>query len=345
MKVITRHFHEPVGLFYHGGALLYAVAGYALGVWGLLQDNLWINLGAVLLWGHALVIAAYLIHECGHNTVFRSNANNARLGRFLNWMTGSAYGTFEDIRYKHFRHHMDNDDIIWFECDVFFEKHPRLAWWVERLEWAWIPAQDLLMHAIMMFSAFLIPQRRGQRGRQVTVIAIRWSLFIAVAVFWPKVAIGYALAYLLMMHVLRFMDALQHDYGGYPVLFEENPPSRFGGRKNEQARTFSNPISWNHELPNWLVLNFGFHNAHHLRPTVPWYRLRTYYLEKVSDDPASVVPFREALRMYARHRVFRVRHTGGPFDEAQDVEMTDYLAAARRGELYGGNAVSFLTPF
>ena len=48
-----------------------------------------------------------------------------------------------------------------------------------------------------------------------------------------------------------------------------DPPSRFGGRATEQEHTFSNPLSFKYELPNWLVLNFGWHNAHHLRPTVP----------------------------------------------------------------------------
>ncbi len=121
--------------------------------------------------------------------------------------------------------------------------------------------------------------------------------------------------------------------------------SRFGGRKTEQQHTFSNPISFQYDLPNWLVLNFGFHNAHHLRPTVPWYRLPAYYREHVSDDPASVIPFRQQLKMYARHRVCRVDHQGGPYDDVQDVARDDYLAAGRRGELYGGNAVSFLTSF
>ena len=71
-----------------------------------------------------MTIAAYMIHECGHNTVFRTNKANARLGSFLNWICGASYGTYEDIRYKHFRHHVDNDDAVWFEYDKFFRRHP-----------------------------------------------------------------------------------------------------------------------------------------------------------------------------------------------------------------------------
>ena len=99
MSGIYSAFHEPRGLWYHGGALLYGLGGYILGLFGLFSPNSWVNFGAVLLLGHAMTICAYMIHECGHNTVFRSNEANARLGRFLNWICGTSYGTFEDIRY------------------------------------------------------------------------------------------------------------------------------------------------------------------------------------------------------------------------------------------------------
>ena len=68
------------GLYYHGGAVLYAVLGYGLGLAGLMSSHLWVQLPATLLLAHAMVIAAYMVHECAHNTVFRENAHNARLG-------------------------------------------------------------------------------------------------------------------------------------------------------------------------------------------------------------------------------------------------------------------------
>ena len=88
------------------------------------------------------------------------------------------------------------------------------------LEWFYIPAHDLVMHFIMVFTSFIIPERRNQRARNVTVILIRGGIFMTAAVLFPKVAILYAVAYLLMMHVLRFMDALQHDYPYHATLFE-----------------------------------------------------------------------------------------------------------------------------
>jgi fatty acid desaturase len=345
MNALYQYFHEPQGMYYHGAALLYGVGGYALGLYGLFSGNPWVNAGATLLLGHAMTICAYMIHECGHNTVFRSNEHNARLGRFLNWICGTCYGTFEDIRYKHFRHHMDNDDSVWFLCDEFFARHPKLAEWVKFFEWFYIPAHDMVMHFITVFTAFIIPQRRDQMTRNVLVILVRGGIWFTVLFLYPKAALLYLVSYLIMIHILRFKDGLQHDYDGNPVLFEENPPSRYGGRATEQAHTFSNPECLSRDWPNWFTLCFGFHNAHHKRPTVPWYRLPAYHREQFGTDPARVIPLKSQLKMYHRYRVQRVLHRGGEWDDLPTPWEEEYLARARAGKMYGGNAVSFLNSF
>ena len=345
MNVILKKFHEPQGLFFHGAAVLYAIGGYVLGCLGLFSSNGWINAGATLLLGHAMVIAAYMIHECGHNTVFRSNTANAHLGRFLTWICGSSYGTFEDIRYKHFRHHMDNDDAVWFVYEDYFERHPLLVKMIKFCEWFYIPAHEFVMHFIMVFSAFIIPQRRSQMLRNILVILVRGGLFFSVLIFYPKVALLYVVAYMLMLHVLRMKDSVQHDYGSNPSLFAEDPPSRFGGRKTEQDHTFSNPDCLKYDWPNWFTLCFGFHNAHHKRPTVPWYRLPAYHREQFGDDPTQVIPLRTQLKIYHKYRVVRVNHEGGEWDDLPEPMQEEYLGRARAGQIYGGNAVSFLTSF
>jgi len=345
MNSVNKFFQEPQGLFFHGAALVYGVGGYVLGLLGLFSENLWVNAGATLLLGHAMTISAYMIHECGHNTVFRDNENNARLGRFLNWICGTSYGTFEDIRYKHFRHHMDNDDSVWFLCDEYFEQHPRLVQWIRFLEWFYIPAHDMVMHFITLFSAFIIPQRRDQRLRNFIVLVIRGGIFFSVLFLNPKAALLYLVAYMIMMHILRFKDGLQHDYEGNPTLFEENPPSRYGGRPTEQAHTFSNPECLSYDWPNYVTLCFGFHNAHHKRPTVPWYRLPEYHREQFGADPAFVIPLSSQLKMYHRYRVQRVTGSGGELDDLPTPWESEYLERARAGKMYGGNAVSFLNSF
>jgi len=150
---------------------------------------------------------------------------------------------------------------------------------------------------------------------------------------------------MIMMHILRFKDGVQHDYDGNPTLFEEDPPPRFGGRAGEQAHTFSNPECLSYDWPNYFTLCFGFHNAHHKRPTVPWYGLPAYHRKQFGTDPELVIPFKTQLKMYHKYRVQRVTHSGGDLDDLPTPWEEEYLKRARAGKIYGGNAVSFLNSF
>lgn len=326
----------------YGLAVGYAVGAYALGMAGLFHSSPWINGGATLLLGHGMTIAAYLIHECGHNLIFKRHRDNAKLGRIMSWLCGAAYGTYEDMRYKHFRHHVDNDDIVWFDYEAFFENHPTLTNIIRVLEWFYIPAHDLLMHGVMIFTSFIIPERRNQRLRNVIVILVRGTVFLTIAVLFPKVAILYAVAYMFMMHILRFMDSVQHDYPYTTTLFETSNSPHKGDAEWEQAHTFSNTLSLRFPKLNLLVLNFGYHNAHHENMNIPFYRLPALHAEISGNDAAYVIPFTAQVRLYHRNRVIRIyNHQPGDYPKGKA-----YLRAAQSGTgLVGGNAASFLTSF
>jgi fatty acid desaturase len=337
----TKLLKQPDGIIWHGGAVAYAMTAYAAGFAGLFHGNWLINIPAAVLLAHAMTIAAYMIHECGHNLVFRSIRHNAILGRIMSSLCGADYGTYEDMRYKHFRHHVDVDDVVWFDYEKFFDAHPYVLRMSRFLEWFYIPAHDLIMHFIMVFASFIIPQRRHQWRRNLTVILIRGGVFVTLLVFFPKVALLYAVAYMIMMTVLRFMDSLQHDYPYNLTLFDFDKPPRKGDFAWEQEHTYSNPHSLNHERVNWLTLNFGFHNAHHDDMTIPWYRLPQKHRELFGNDPAAVIPFSAQLKIFHRQRVRRI--TGNHGDETPTGR--EFLHAAQRAEVYGGNAASFLTSF
>jgi len=333
---------DEAGLRYYGVAVSYALVAYLLGFAGLFSESWVLNALATVLLAHAMTIAAYLIHECGHNLVFSSIADNAKLGRALSWLCGAAYGTYEDIRYKHFRHHVDNDDVVWFSYDEFFEQHPFVTRITRVLEWFYIPAHDLIMHFVMVFTSFIIPQRRNQRLRNVIVIVIRGGLFTAALIFVPKVAALYVIAYLIMMHILRFMDAVQHDYPYSTTLFETSRAPHKGDMEWEQEHTFSNPLSVRFPKLNWLTLNFGYHNAHHADMNLPFYRLPALHKELAGNDAAYVIPFSAQLQLYHENRVSRIYNP----QPAGYPKGREYLRIAQSGHgPIGGNAASFLTSF
>ena len=342
MKFITTLFKKPEGPWFYGLALGYSLCAYGLGLSGLFSQNLLINTVSVLALAHGMVIAAYLLHDCAHNSVFRKNSHNARLGSFLTWMVGASYGIYDDIRYKHFRHHVDNDDVVWFDYEAFFKRHPIVYRVTISLEFFYIPAHDLIMHFIMVFSSFFIPQRRHQRMRNVVVIMLRGGVFFTLLWFYPKAAVLYAFSYMLMMTVLRFMDGIQHDYPYHLNLFTQERSERKGDLVWEQVHTFSNVLSFKYQWPNWLVLNFGYHNAHHAKPTTPWYELPRVHRELFGDDPERVIPLWPQLVLFHKYRHYRIFHDA---PDLSDVEGEAFLRAAQQGKVTGGNAASFLTAF
>lgn len=167
----------------------YVIVGYFGGIsLLLLAANPWLLLAGTLLTAHAMVIAAYLLHECGHNTLFRRNEHNARLGRVLNWIAASAYARFEDIRSKHMRHHVDNTDVIAFDHVAFLHRHPRLRRLIEVLEWAYIPALPVMMHWTQILLPFVWESRRHLQGRVLGVVAVRSTIFLLVLAWNPLAA-------------------------------------------------------------------------------------------------------------------------------------------------------------
>lgn len=300
-------FRYPDGPVPNLLALGYAVGGYLLGMGLILAPPLALNLAGTLLLAHAMVIAAYLVHECAHNTVFANNAHNARLGGLLNWLTGACYGDYEDIRHKHFRHHVDRADVVAFDFRTRLARHPRVLALFRALEWAYIPAVEIMMHALVLVLPFVLPQRRARRRRVLTVLALRLALFAALALVSWKVLLFYPLAYLLFLTVMRFMDTHQHTYEIFETLEgARGPEAKRFDAAFEQRNTYSNLVSRRHPWLNLLVLNFGYHNAHHARPTAPWYRLPALHRELYGDATGPVLPFANLLRAYHRYRVPRM---------------------------------------
>lgn len=314
-------------------ALAYVLAGYSLGLAALFADTWLLNALGVVLLTHALVIGAYLVHECTHNTLFVDPRWNARLGAALLWLVGASYGRYEDIRHKHFRHHVDRADVVAFDFRPLLPRYPRLLKFIRALEWAYVPAVDLMMHALVLILPFCFANRRDQRARVLTMLAIRASLFALLAVYSLKALLLYAIAYLLFLHVMRFMDVHQHTYEVWETL--ERPRDRVDERFDrdyEHRNTFSNPVSLRHPWLNLLMLNFGYHNAHHVRPTTPWYRLPSLHAELYGNDLKQLLSFGELLRSYHRHRVPRILHGDAP-----DIPIDD------ERDFVGVVGVSFLT--
>jgi len=290
-------------------ALAYTLGGYAVGVALLTAPHWAANAMGVLLTAHALVYAAYFIHEFAHQAIFRSAEANNRWGVLMSWITGSCYASFAALRRKHMRHHIDRADVVTFDYKAFLRRQPA---WVSKcvlaLEWMYVPAVELIMHAYVMLLPLLKRERAGERPRLLTILAVRAAAFGALGWYAPKALLLYALSYLIMLHVLRFADAYQHTYDAFAVLEDgaDIPNDKLRDREYEQANTYTNVVSVAHPWLNLLVLNFPYHNAHHERPIVPWHDLPALHAQLYPSDYVQVLPMSSLLRGYHRHRIARI---------------------------------------
>ncbi|WP_455198213.1 fatty acid desaturase family protein [Kaarinaea lacus] len=315
-------------------ALLYVLTGYAAGWWLFFTDSILLYPLGVLLVAHSMVIAAYLLHECAHGTIFKDNDWNANLGRVLMWFTGACYGTYEEIRHKHFRHHVDKADVVAFDYRPRLARYPALVKVMQLLEWLYIPALEIMMHLLVIVLPFTMDNRRHKRKHVLTVLAIRAVIFTTIFYIQPVAILLYVVAYLLFLTVMRFMDVHQHTYEIFETLDEpRDARAKQFDRVYEQRNTFSNLISRRYPWLNLLVLNFGYHNAHHKKPTIPWYRLPDLHHQLYGDDQQQMFPFINLLKSYHQYRVPRMLNA----DEG-DIEG---LEKGRR--FIGVDGVSFLT--
>jgi len=334
--LVLNYKFDPLKNFF---AFLFVLFGYAIGIWMLFASNILMNILGVLLTAEVLIISAYLLHELSHGSIFKSSKANQRWGNIMAWINGSCYSTFKEIRDKHIHHHVDRADVLTFNVQKLMSSMPSLARnLIKMLEWAYIPALEILMHFLVIILPFIRPEWHHKRLRLITIVLIRAPLFILMAWISIKAWLLYLLAYGVMLTALRFADAFQHTYD----VFLESDLEKNGGKLNdgklrnrnyEQANTFSNLVSIKYPWLNLFFLNFSYHNAHHEVPLVPWYGLPALHKKMFgSSSELPVVPMSNLLTAYHRHRVARL--------QSDDYGMITNLSA---DTFIGAAGVSFLT--
>ena len=324
-------FRYPDGAWPNRLALGLTFLGWIGGIVLLTLRSWPLNAVGVLLTAQALVYSAYFIHECAHGALFTTARDNDRLGRALSWLNGACTLSYAGLKHKHMRHHVDRLDVV----SVDYRK-ALLRWpaWARRmmlaLEWAYVPAVEFLMRGLVLADVW-----REAPGRTAATLAARIAGFAVLGVISPKALALYALAYILFLHVLRFMDAFQHTY---EVVAAEHADALVAARQYDRAyeneNTYSNLVSVQQPWLNLLTLNFAYHNAHHAKPAAPWHQLPTLHQRLYGRDERQVLPCRTLFATYHRNRVKRVL--------SEDYGLVA-PAGDRAADFLGAVGVSFLT--
>lgn len=318
-------FKYQDGILPNSLAIIYALTGYIIAIYSAAQSSIITNVFSFFLLSHCLIISAYLLHECIHKTLLINNRYNQWLAYLLSWITGACYSEYGCLKQKHMRHHANRVDSLAIDHQDFLKRHRITFEIIEKLEWCYIPAMELLTHLLSIAAPFILPARKHQRTRVIAILIIRLSFFSILALWSWKIIFIYIMAYLVFIRVLGFMDAFQHIYEVRINLDTEKVLPEFD-RDYEESHTWSNLLSKKYQWLNLLVLNFCYHNVHHNRPSEPWHRLPQIHEERYKDKTAPEVLLKKQLEDFHQYRVKRIIEL-----EANDADIN-----------YGAAGVSFL---
>jgi fatty acid desaturase len=326
-------------LFWNGLAIFYILSSYSAGLGLLLLPAGWLNIVGVLLLTHSLTLATYLAHEFMHANVFSRLRWNAFGGNVMLWLNGSCYVRFSELMQMHIAHHTDRIDYCRFNLVAFLDSLPApLRFTFLACEWLYIPSLAFFLRIRLMFAPFRQLKHRRDRIRVVSILLIRSSLFALLGAISIKALLLYLVAYISMIHILRLMDAFQHTYEslpvGVPLPQKFQDVSREEADTYEQANTFSNIVSQQYPWLNLILLNFGYHNAHHADMKCPWYSLPKLDRQLYPYDQSHYIVLRSLIRNYHCFRVSRIYSGQG--------EVLTQNGKPQLDKFYGATEVSFL---
>lgn len=322
-------FKYTDGLWPNTLLLGYGLGASLLAVGGLLSVYSLANAVAVLLLAHVLIIAAYVVHDCMHNSLFKTPRHNRRLARPLLWLLGSGYTPYNVLQQKHIRHHSERMDVLAIDYRQWLKQYPVVNRCVVGLQWAHIPAAEFLTRLLSLAAPLYLEQRKSLRQRLALVLASRVVFFLLLYQIAPMLLLGYWLAMAIMIGVLGFMDAYQHSYTVQMSLDDSRSATPFDANYEEQ-HTYSNLLCRRLPLINLLVLNFCYHNAHHQRVGMPWYRLPALHQHYYETNADCVISLKQQLRDYHCYRQQRIK-----LPEANDLVDAKTLGAAGVSFLVG----------
>lgn len=347
---------DPRGVWHTALVVIYAAA--AVG-WGLscfcsthsLTPSL--AIAAVLAVAHGRSVAAYMVHECAHSSVFVHAEYNSLLGVIMLWLCGSPYVDFEHCKRIHMAHHKDRGDTVSFDYRAELRTLPQPCLSaILALEYCFVPIVEFLIH----LRAGLAPLGLYPLApKEATPLRIRLTALAgvcAVGALWAVLFRGggvralalHSVATALTHKFLSAHDAFQHTYeviadADYATKYTHGPGERTA--QYEESNTYSNLISTRAPLLNLLSLNFGYHNAHHSQPMVPWYKLpalhKKLYGARQYSHP-QVLPFRELAATWLHNRVRRVLD-----EDYGHVAEGDAWSPGRANAFVGSLGVSFIT--
>lgn len=260
------------------GIVLAVLLGGTVTGFILLGDS-WFQLLIAAAVGILLTQFAFLAHEASHRQILTSGPANDKIGRFLaNIVVGISYQWWMN---KHNKHHaMPNTvgkdpDIEWdtisFQTEDAQKQKGFLKWITERQGYLFFPLltlEGLNLHMRSMIYLFTGDRVKG-RGKEITSIILRLSIYLAIIFFFLPVGIAFAFLGVQLAVFGVYMGAsFAPNHKGMPMIPKESRIDFFSRQvltsRNVMARsTFGNRVL------SHVFGGLNYQVEHHLFPSMP----------------------------------------------------------------------------
>lgn len=248
-----------------------ALTGLAIGL--SLSSSVWLWAPGQLLLAFALVQWFAVLHECGHETLFRSKGWHNALGRVAGFFSLIPFYNWKRV---HGRHHKWTG---WQDVDPTTEALvPRELGAIERVlvnvSWRfWIPLFSVLYRLNNFWNwprlLELFPKRDDRRKLAASSLALLAVYVAIVALAGPAIVLRTVGVGLLLAFIAEDVLLLsQHTH--IPQQLSHGEPVR--PFPTVEQEVFTRSLIF----PRWLsalLLHIDAHELHHMYPYVPGYRL------------------------------------------------------------------------
>lgn len=259
-------------------------ACFTIGLAGLIQvpHFSWAYWFLQIFLGLSIFRCFVILHECGHNTLFRQKFFNTLIGYLLSPLCLHPYTCWREVHQEHHRWvgivDKDPTEVHWLELrdSKTLQKLFQLLWKT------WLPI-GFIKYVVEVF--WLYPIRKFKQGQQIKA----WQgLFSVIAVVLPHLVlifclgvIGYCVLFgpmILGFFVLIENMIMPLHAGLFPYLSQDHPKPLSYYEQDAITRT----VKISRVLAMLLAYNFNLHTEHHLFPYTPWYYLPTVK-QKIQD--------------------------------------------------------------
>lgn len=250
-------------------------AALLVGLWLSARDSIFTWIPGQLLLTMVFVHAFVLLHEAGHQTLFRSRLLNTFAGHYASFLSLIPFASWRPV---HARHHKYTG---WQDLDATTATLvPRkLSRWEQVvIDGAWRTGLPLFSTLYRLQNYWHIPRIHSflnniQSRRQIIINALLLLFVYTILIYWfgwmtilvtviPALLLAFALEDVLLLsqhtHIPQNISA-----GNEVKTFQPKDQAQF-------SRSLRLPTSLSS-----LLMHFDAHELHHMYPEVPGYRLRT----------------------------------------------------------------------